>query len=153
MRAVYVGGHERLSDRRTRRPHDSVRIGKQPVDEVNVGRLSDDTALRTRQEAEQCTVAVSGNLGAGCRPPAQRITFRRFDFDDLGTAVGQQLRAVRPGDAGGQVDDDVAAQRWHYFFFLRFDLLSLKSGGNLSSLSLTASARPLSIASIMSRSS
>src|ERR1700704_1551326 len=40
-----------------------------------------------------------------------------------------------------------------HFFFLRFFLLSRNSGGNLSSLSLTAAASPLSMDSIMSRSS
>ena len=63
------------------------------------------------QEAEQRAIVAGRNVGARRRPPAQRITFRCFDFDDVGATVGQQLGAVRPGDARGEVDNDVPVER------------------------------------------
>ena len=40
------------------------------------------------------------------RPPApQRVPARRLDHHDIGAGVGQQLGAVRAGNAGGGIDD------------------------------------------------
>src|SRR5581483_316520 len=47
-------------------------------------------------------------------PPAQRITTRRLDLDDLGAGVRQDLRAVRAGDLGRVVEHPHAAQGVHY---------------------------------------
>ena len=113
--------------------------------------IDDDAVLRARQEAEQRAVVAGLDVGSRCRPPAQRIAFGRLDFDDLGAAVGEQLRAVGAGDPDGQVDDGVAVERRLHCVMSwsssRFDLLSRNSGGNFASLSLTESARPASIAS------
>jgi hypothetical protein len=36
---------------------------------------------------------------------------RRLEFDNLGAVIGEELGAVRPGDALGQVDDADAFER------------------------------------------
>src|SRR5207244_11275152 len=36
---------------------------------------------------------------------AQRIAAGTLDLDDVGTRVAEQLRAIRPRDVGGAVDD------------------------------------------------
>ena len=140
-----------LSDLRAAGPDHRVRACQQCADEFDAVidvRFGHDAVLRTREKTEQRAVTVGRDLGARCRPPAQRITARRFDFDHRGAAVGEQLRAVGAGDSRGQVDDEIAvpvgqsAGSTDYSVFLRFDLLNRKSGGNLLSLSLTAPAKP-----------
>jgi len=46
------------------------------------------------------SVNAPGNLYSA----PQWISFRRFDFDDVGTTVGEQFGAVGARDPGGQVD-------------------------------------------------
>ena len=90
MDAVDLGRCERFGYRRTARPHHRVGIGEQRIDEGHVGvGVGDDAVLRAREIAEQRAIVAGRNLGAGRRPPPQRISLRRFDFDDLGAAVGE----------------------------------------------------------------
>ena len=106
-----LGGREVgvLSESRAAGPHHRVRAGKEPVDQVDVGlRIDDDTVLGAGQKTEQRAVVT--DFRARCRPPPQWISFWRLDFDDLGAAVGQQLRAVGAGDTDGQIDDGVPVE-------------------------------------------
>src|SRR3546814_9304573 len=46
------------------------------------------------------------------RPPvAHLVALRRLDLDDVGAVVAEQLRAVRPAEHAGAVDDLEAGER------------------------------------------
>ena len=101
---------------RAARPHHRISVGQQGVKEIDVVvgiGVDDHAALRAGQKAEQRTVVAGRDVGTGCRPSPQRIPFGRFDFDDVGAAVGKQLRAVGTGDPRRQIDDYVAVERLH----------------------------------------
>jgi hypothetical protein len=53
---------------------------------------------------------VAAGAVAQRRARAHHVTFRRLDLDDVGAEIGQQARAVRPGDGGGEVEDPQAGK-------------------------------------------
>ena len=73
--------------------------------------------VRVKIEPEAPLVAIDGQeirgrTGASCRiadprwsPTPRRIAFGRLDLDDLRTEVGQEHRAVRPGQDGRTIED------------------------------------------------
>ena len=60
---------------------------------------------------EQSTVGAGLNCRTRRRPSPQWISLRRFDFDDVGATVGEQLGAVGARDPGGQVDHGDTGER------------------------------------------
>ena len=56
------------------------------------------------QEAEERAAFVGVDVRAAGRPRAPRVTFRRFDLDDVGTRLGEQVRAVRARNADGEIE-------------------------------------------------
>ena len=115
MDAVDRGGRERRmlghASTRATTPPRRRRQAARSTKSTSVVRVGDHAVLRAGQEAEQRAIFARRDVGTRRRPSPQRIPFRRLDFDDLGAAVGEQLRAVGAGDPVGQVDDDVPVER------------------------------------------
>ena len=106
-----------LRQRRALRPDDGVgRIQQsvQRVETAGVRAVDHDAALGGAEEVEERAVVVGGDRRPRGRPASQRIALGRLDLDDLGAAVGQQLRAVGAADPGREVDDPEPRERWRH---------------------------------------
>src|SRR6185503_5848058 len=83
--------------------------------------LEHGATFRLREVERQRTLAavhrseVRGIAGAVERraEQARLVAHRRLDLDHVGTVVGQHLRAERPGQDAGKIDDANAVQRAH----------------------------------------
>src|SRR3546814_1822810 len=79
---------------------------------MRISDWSSDVCSSDLVEAERALVAVHAEVVAGVaalvegRPPvAHLVALRRLDLDDVGAVVAEQLRAVRPAEHAGAVDD------------------------------------------------
>ena len=97
-RRLWVDTRDRRPIRLQCRRHDD---GVGPPDKLVEGAIAGDdrAALSRAQVVEQRAFAPHRN------------TVGRLDLDDVGAGVGQQLRAVRAGDALGQVEDSQIVDR------------------------------------------
>ena len=81
---------------------------EQPIAALVAAQVERDPALADVQveEAERLAARVEG-----CAAPERVAAVGRLDLDHVGAARREQLRAVRPGDMGCQVEDPQALER------------------------------------------
>ena len=89
--------------------------GKQVGERLAVAvvvQVEDDPSLaRVAVEEQRRAFRVEGLRRVAAGRPAGPVTGRRLDLDHVGAEVGQQLAAVRAGDALGQFDHPEAGER------------------------------------------
>src|SRR5690606_30018472 len=149
-----------------------------PRDQITASAPDSSSSTKSRSSGPATTLRLPPARKLKSAPPARRSTSApasdsapalEADQDRIGSPCGgSTLMTSAPPSASSLVQYapaipvDRSTTTYPYngragstraHSFARFDLLSRNSGGNLMSLSLTASASPLSMASCMSRSS
>ena len=94
--------------------HDHVGVADQFAQRVPVGLLLEvehDAALRAVDAGEVAAVVMLGVALRERAAVAGEVALRRFDLDHVGAEVGEQHRAERAGQRGGEVDDADVGER------------------------------------------
>ena len=92
---------------------------------VCIAGCADHRQLACVQVAEHCTV-IAAEIDVDRMQLSCWVATGRFDLDDLGAGVHEQLRRVRSGDVGGEVDHPEVRKSVHVTF--RFSGHTAESG-------------------------